>query len=196
MLYPVTPLYLKSIGFSIVLIGILEGVAEAVAGLSKGYFGRWSDASLRRLPFVQLGYFMSALSKPMMAMLTYPVWIFTARAGDRLGKGVRTAARDAILSDETTVSNKGKVFGFHKAMDSTGAAIGPAFALVFLYFYPAHYKTIFVIAFIPAILGTALTFFVEEKKLLEKLRESPNFKPKPGVKQERGFFDRVKDMFE
>jgi MFS family permease len=164
MLYPVLPLFLASIGFSSVLIGILEGLAEATAGLSKGYFGRWSDSSGKRLPFVQLGYFMSALSKPMMALFTYPVWIFTARAGDRLGKGVRTAARDAILSDETTAANKGKVFGFHKTMDTTGAAIGPAFALVFLYFYPAHYKTIFLIAFVPALLGTLLTFFVKEKK--------------------------------
>src|SRR5687767_1444358 len=123
MLYPVMPLFLSSIGFSSVLIGMLEGFAEATAGLSKGYFGRLSDASARRLPFVQLGYFMSALSKPMMAVLAYPLWIFVARAGDRLGKGVRTAARDAILSDETTAANKGKVFGFHKAMDTFGATI-------------------------------------------------------------------------
>lgn len=158
------PLFLTSIGFSSVLIGMLEGFAEATAGLSKGYFGRWSDATARRLPFVHVGYLMSAISKPMMAVLTYPVWIFTARATDRLGKGVRTAARDAILSDESTAANKGKVFGFHKAMDTTGAAIGPAFALVFLYYYPAHYKEIFLLAFIPAIVGTALTFFVNEKK--------------------------------
>ncbi len=163
MLYPVMPLFLSSIGFSSVLIGMLEGFAEATAGLSKGYFGRWSDATGKRLPFVNVGYLMSAISKPMMAAFTHPAWIFTARATDRLGKGVRTAARDAILSDESTAANKGKVFGFHKAMDTTGAAIGPAFALVFLYFYPAHYTTIFLIAFVPAILGTALTFFVTEK---------------------------------
>src|SRR5688500_2849481 len=120
MLYPVMPLFLASIGFSSVLIGMLEGFADATAGLSKGYFGRWGDASGRRLPFVNVGYLMSAISKPMMAVLSYPLWIFSARALDRLGKGVRTAARDAILSDESTAANKGKVFGFHKAMDSTG----------------------------------------------------------------------------
>src|SRR6478736_5497218 len=74
MLYPIMPIYLRSIGFSILLIGILEGIAEATAGLSKGYFGKLSDHSRRRVPFVQLGYALSALSKPMMAVFVYPVW--------------------------------------------------------------------------------------------------------------------------
>ncbi|MES2622019.1 MAG: MFS transporter [Bacteroidota bacterium] len=172
MLYPVMPLFLSSIGFSSVLIGVLEGFAEAIAGLSKGYFGRWSDAAGRRLPFVQLGYFMSALSKPMMALLVYPAWVFTARFGDRLGKGVRTAARDAILSDETTVANKGKVFGFHKSMDTLGATIGPVFALLFLLYYPGQYKLIFMLAFVPAIAGTLLTFFVHEKRKVHTAKPS------------------------
>ena len=76
MLYPILPIYLKTIGFSIVLIGILEGVAEATAGFSKGYFGKLSDASSRRVPFVQIGYAFSAISKPMMAIFVYPLWIF------------------------------------------------------------------------------------------------------------------------
>ncbi|HEX8334792.1 MAG TPA: MFS transporter, partial [Segetibacter sp.] len=99
MLYPIMPLYLKQIGFSIIGIGILEGFAEAIAGLSKGYFGKWSDSMGKRLPFVRLGYSLSAISKPMMAVLTYPWWIFTARSVDRIGKGIRTGARDALLSD-------------------------------------------------------------------------------------------------
>src|SRR6187455_2659971 len=132
MLYPVMPIYLKSIGFSIVLIGILEGVAEAIAGFSKGYFGKLSDNSGKRVPFVQIGYALSALSKPMMAFFIYPVWIFFARTIDRLGKGIRTGARDAILSDEATPSTKGKVFGFHRSMDTMGAVMGPSLALVYL----------------------------------------------------------------
>lgn len=76
MLYPIMPIYLRTIGFSIVLIGILEGVAEATAGLSKGYFGKLSDTSGRRVPFVQIGYVFSAISKPMMAIFTFPFWIF------------------------------------------------------------------------------------------------------------------------
>ena len=87
MLYPIMPIYLKSIGFSIVLIGVLEGVAEATAGFSKGYFGRLSDTTKRRVPFVQFGYALSAISKPMMAAFAYPLWIFFARTTDRIGKG-------------------------------------------------------------------------------------------------------------
>ncbi|MDD5149561.1 MAG: MFS transporter [Flavobacterium sp.] len=112
MLYPIMPIYLKTIGFSIVLIGILEGVAEAVAGLSKGYFGKLSDNSGKRVPFVQIGYTFSAISKPVVAFFIYPLWIFFARTIDRFGKGIRTGARDAILSDEATPETKGKVFGF------------------------------------------------------------------------------------
>ena len=111
MLYPIMPLYLKSIGFSIVLIGILEGVAEATAGLSKGYFGKLSDSTGRRMPFVQWGYALSALSKPLMAIFVAPLWVFFVRTFDRIGKGLRTGARDAVLSDESTPATKGKVFG-------------------------------------------------------------------------------------
>ncbi|MBI3521325.1 MAG: MFS transporter [Bacteroidetes bacterium] len=164
MLYPIMPIYLKSIGFSIVLIGILEGVAEATTGISKGYFGKLSDTKGKRLPFVQIGYAFSAISKPMMAVLSYPLWIFFARTTDRFGKGIRTAARDAILSDEATPETKGKVFGFHRAMDTTGAAIGPVFALLYLYFHPEDYKTLFFIAFIPGILAVMASFFLKEKK--------------------------------
>ena len=163
MLYPIMPIYLKTIGFSIVLIGVLEGVAEATAGLSKGYFGKLSDNSGRRVPFVQIGYALSAISKPMMAMLVYPLWIFFARTIDRFGKGIRTGARDAILSDEASQETKGKIFGFHRSMDTLGAVLGPSLALLYLYFYPQDYKTLFYVAFIPGVLAIISTFFLKEK---------------------------------
>jgi MFS family permease len=164
MLYPIMPIYLKSIGFSVVLIGILEGVAEATTGLSKGYFGKLSDNTGRRLPFVQIGYAFSAISKPMMAVFTYPLWIFFARTTDRFGKGIRTAARDAMLSDETTSETKGEIFGFHRAMDTLGAALGPILALVYLYYYPEDYKNLFYIAFVPGILAVALSLFLKDQR--------------------------------
>ena len=163
MLYPVMPVYLRSIGFSVLLIGILEGVAEATAGLSKGYFGNLSDVLKKRVPFVKGGYSLSAISKPLLAVFTFPLWVFFARALDRLGKGIRTGARDTMLSDETTPEHKGKVFGFHRSMDTVGAAIGPIFALIFLSFYPAHYKLMFLIAFFPGLIAILLTFFLKEK---------------------------------
>lgn len=176
MLYPVMPLYLESIGFSIVLIGILEGFAEALAGLSKGYFGKLSDQSKRRLPFVQIGYSLSAIAKPMLAIYTSTVWVFFSRSIDRLGKGVRTAARDAMLSDSSDVYNKAKVFGFHRSMDTLGAVIGPLIALIYLYYYPNNYIYLFYIAFIPALLALSSTFLLKEKKVLtEQKKYNYNF---------------------
>ena len=176
MLYPIMPIYLKTIGFSILLIGILEGVAEATAGLSKGYFGKLSDISGKRVPFVQLGYSLSALSKPIMAFFVHPVWIFFARTTDRFGKGIRTGARDAILSDEATPATKGKIFGFHRSMDTLGAALGPTFALIYLYFFPLHYKTLFYIAFIPGLLAISASFLLKEKeKIIIKNKTSTSF---------------------
>ena len=158
------PVFLKSIGFSVLLIGILEGVAEAVAGLSKSYFGKMSDAYGKRLPFVQLGYSLSAISKPMMALFIYPAWIFFSRTIDRIGKGIRTGARDALLSDEATAATKGRIFGFHRSMDTFGAVLGPLIALIYLYFYPNQYKTLFYLAFIPGLLAIITSSLVKEKK--------------------------------
>ena len=170
MLYPVMPLYLKTIGFTALWIGILEGIAEGVVGISKGYFGKLSDEKGKRLPFIQLGYFLSSITKPLMTLFINPVWILFVRSTDRLGKGIRTSARDAMLSDESSKENKGKVFGLHRAMDTTGAAIGPLLALVFLYFYPAHYKTLFFIAFAPGLISVALTFIIKEKQKVAEVK--------------------------
>lgn len=176
MLYPVMPLYLKSIGFSIVLIGVLEGFAEALAGLSKGYFGKLSDQSKKRLPFVQIGYTLSAITKPMMAVSILPLWIFFTRSIDRLGKGVRSAARDAMLSDSSDVNNKAKVFGFHRSMDTLGAVIGPLIALTYLYYYPNQYIYLFYIAFIPGLLAVISTLILKEKNnTVESKKYNYNF---------------------
>ncbi len=147
MLYPVIPLYLQQIGFSVFYIGLLEGLAGFTAGISKGYFGKRSDETGLRLPFVKTGYFLSALSKPLMALPmavgVLKLWIFFARTIDRLGKGIRTAARDAILSKEATRETKARVFGFHRSMDTAGAMLGPVITLAFLFYHPDSYTTIF-----------------------------------------------------
>ena len=170
MLYPIMPLFLKQIGYSAVFIGILEGVAEAVAGLSKSYFGKRSDASGKRLPFVQFGYGLSAISKPMLAIFIYPWWIFFSRTIDRLGKGIRTGARDAMLSDESTAETKGTVFGFHRSMDTMGAVFGPLIALIWLYFNPGKYQLLFIIAVAPGMLAILSALLIKEirKPVAEK----------------------------
>jgi len=169
------PVYLQSIGFSVLLIGILEGMAEATAGLSKGYFGNFSDKSGSRVPFVRWGYTLSAISKPLLALFSFPLWVFFARTLDRLGKGVRTGARDAMLSDEATKENKGKVFGFHRALDTAGAALGPFAALVYLHYYPAQYKWLFILAVIPGVIAITLTFLLKDKQRTVVSKMSPGF---------------------
>lgn len=164
LLYPILPIYLQSIGFNTAMIGLLEGVADLVAGLSKSFFGRWSDVIGRRMPFVWTGYFASILSKGLIGIFVAPAWIFFCRTVDRLGKGVRTGARDAILADEAGESNKGAVFGFHRAMDTTGAFIGPILALVYLMFYPGDYRNLFLIALLPIFAIVPLLKLVPEKK--------------------------------
>jgi len=175
MLYPVMPVYLRSIGFSVLLIGVLEGVAEATAGLSKGYFGNYSDKLGSRVPFVRWGYTLSAISKPLMALFIFPMWVFFVRTLDRLGKGIRTGARDAMLSDETTKANKGKVFGFHRALDTAGAAVGPFAALIYLYYFPGQYKWLFIIAVVPGIIAIMLTFLLKDKHKSVSGKKSPGF---------------------
>lgn len=165
MLYPVMPLYLQSIGFGIVAIGILEGIAEAIAGVGKAYFGKWSDNLGKRLPFVQWGYALSALSKPMMALSPAITWIFAARSIDRVGKGLRTGARDALLSAEATPATKGRIFGFHRSMDTLGAAIGPLLALLFLAAYPGNYQLLFYLAFFPGLVAIFVSLLLKEPAL-------------------------------
>jgi len=183
MLYPVMPVYLKSIGFSVLLIGILEGLAEATAGFSKGYFGKMSDMMQKRAPFIRLGYGLSAFAKPMLATFAFPLWIFFARTLDRLGKGIRNGARDALLSDEATPENKGKVFGFHRGMDTLGAAIGPFAALLFLYFFPAQYRWLFVLAFLPGVAAIFMTFIIKDKPKIIDIKKA---------KSNQSFFSFVK----
>ncbi len=184
MLYPITPIYLKSIGYSIVIIGVLEGFAEAVAGLSKGYFGTLSDYKQKRTPFVKIGYLLSAFAKPLIILSQLPAWIFFTRTIDRLGKGIRTGARDAILAEESTKETKGTVFGFHRAMDTTGAVIGPLIALTFLYFKPENYKLLFLLALVPGIFAVIFSLFLKEKDKEITLK-----------KENKGLFAFVKYFF-
>ena len=164
MLYPIIPVYLKEIGFSVFWIGLLEGVVNFTAGISKGYFGKLSDEKGVRLPFIKLGYLLSALSKPLIGFFTAAIWIFAVRTLDRLGKGVRVAAKDAMLSQEATKQTKARVFGFNRSLDTAGATIGPAIALVFLLLYPGEYQTLFILAFIPGIISVLFLFLIKEKK--------------------------------
>jgi len=164
MLYPITPLFLTAtLGASMAVVGLIEGVAEITAGFLKGYFGALSDKIGKRSIFIIIGYGLSGAVKSMPGILATIPSIVTARIIDRIGKGIRTAPRDALLAAEAN-GNTGAVFGFHRAMDTLGAVAGPLAALGLLYFLPGKYQTIYLIALIPSIFAFGFTLTVKEKK--------------------------------
>ena len=164
MLYPVTPIFLTAVlGSSMAVVGIIEGLAEITAGLLKGYFGNLSDRIGKRAIFVVLGYGLSALSKPLPGIIPTVGVVAGSRVSDRVGKGIRTAPRDALLASNSNKNNTGAIFGIHRAMDTLGAAIGPLAAIALLFFYPDNYSLIFIVAFVPSSIAIGFTFLVKDK---------------------------------
>jgi MFS family permease len=164
MLYPVTPIFLTEVlGASMAVVGIIEGIAEFTAGLLKGYFGKMSDKIGKRSIFITIGYSLSALVKPLPGIFPFIPTVIFSRISDRIGKGIRTAPRDALLAGYAA-ENTGAMFGFHRAMDTLGAAIGPICALILLHFYPNNFVLIFLVAFVPSMIAISFTFAVKDKK--------------------------------
>lgn len=175
MLYPIIPLYLAQIGLTVTHIGFLEGLAEITAGISKGYFGHLSDHLGRRMPFIRAGYILSAISKPLLVLFQFAGWVFLSRTADRFGKGLRTAARDAMLAAEAGPGNKARVFGFHKAWDTVGAILGPVAVLIILQQQLVSLRETFFIAFIPGIISIGLLFLLKDKPLPKSDKQKPGF---------------------
>ncbi len=164
MLYPITPLFLTSIlGASMASVGLIEGFAEITAGLLKGFFGNLSDKLGKRSIFVVLGYGISGIVKPLPGIFPNVITVLISRVTDRVGKGIRTAPRDALLASYAE-GNTGTVFGFHRSMDTLGAVVGPIAALIILYFIPNGYKTIYLVSIIPSIFAIYFTFIIKDKK--------------------------------
>lgn len=164
MIYPLLPLFLAGVlGVSIPFIGLIEGVAESTASLMKVVSGWLSDRSKRRKPFVCVGYALSSVMKPLFAFSTTGWQVLLFRFGDRVGKGIRTSPRDAMIADISPEREKGKSFGFHRAMDSLGAVFGPLAAFVLLPWFGGNLRWIFLLSFIPALAAVLVIFlFVRE----------------------------------
>ena len=164
MLYPITPIFLTAIlGASMSVVGLIEGIAEVTAGFLKGYFGTLSDKIGKRSIFVVIGYSLSGLVKSLPGLIaTVPIVIFS-RITDRIGKGIRTAPRDALLASYAN-GNTGAVFGFHRGMDTLGAVAGPLVALLLLYLFPGKYSWIYLFAIIPSLFAIGFTFVVKDAK--------------------------------
>lgn len=163
MLYPITPIFLTTVlGASVASVGFIEGLAEAIASLLKTYSGFWSDRIQKRKPFVWIGYLLAALAKPITGMSQSWTHVLFARAFDRTGKGLRTAPRDALLADSVPVHLRGAAFGWHRAMDTLGAAVGPLLAILFLK-YSENLRLIYYLAFIPGIFAVFVALGLKEK---------------------------------
>ncbi len=157
MSYPLLPLFLIStLGGNRVQLGFIEGVAESAASLLKLWSGGWSDRAGRRKGFVVSGYALAAVARAVLGLATAPWQMFAVRVGDRIGKGIRTSPRDALIADSTEPGMRGRAFGFHRAMDHLGAAIGPLLAAAFLWAYPGRLRTLFLITIVPGSIVVAL----------------------------------------
>lgn len=177
MLYPVMPIFMASyLGASMAIIGLIEGIAEVTAGLLKGFFGAVSDKLGKRSIFVLIGYGLSGLVKPLPGIFPQIGSVITARVVDRIGKGIRTAPRDALLGSYSNSENSGAVFGFHRGMDTLGAVFGPLTAILLLHFYPGNYTLIFILAFIPSVFAIGFALKVKEVKILKEARQKYSLK--------------------
>jgi MFS family permease len=166
MLYPVVPVFLTTVlAAPMSAVGLIEGLAEFTAALLKGFAGRWSDRLQRRRFFVSLGYGISAASRPLLPLAQTWTVILGARLLDRIGKGIRTSPRDALLADAAPPEHRGKVFGLHRALDTVGAFIGPLIAIALLSWSGNDFRLVFIAAIVPSILAVVLTFAVRETKL-------------------------------
>ncbi|HJV67220.1 MAG TPA: MFS transporter [Geomonas sp.] len=173
MIYPLLPVFLSSVlGAGPAFLGVIEGVAESTASLLKLFSGIVSDRVRARKRLVLFGYSVSALMRPLIGAATSPLAVLLIRAGDRVGKGVRTSPRDALIADSVDPSLRGKAYGFHRSMDNAGALLGPLLATLLLAWFVKDLRTLFFLAGVPGIVVILLILFkvteVERKSLPQK----------------------------
>ncbi|CAG0989676.1 hypothetical protein PLCT2_02399 [Planctomycetaceae bacterium] len=160
MILPFLPLFVASLpGGGALFVGVIEGVADTVSALLKLVSGRWADKLGRNRPFMLGGYGLSALARPFIALAVFPWHVLAVRSVDRVGKGLRSSPRDALLALSVPPENHGAAFGFHRAMDHAGAVIGPLLALALLTWFTSDLRVIFALAAIPGLLAIAAILF-------------------------------------
>ncbi len=175
MAYPIIPLFLTSVlGAPVAIVGVIEGIAEATASILKVFSGWLSDRLRNRKRFAIGGYLLSAVSKVVLSFAASWAYVLGARFMDRFGKGIRTAARDALIADSADPASRGSAFGLHRALDTAGAVIGPLIALFLLQSLNTAYTTVFLIAALPSFVGVGILWlFVREH------RHAPHESPLP-----------------
>ena len=165
MIYAIMPLFLMTLGATKTEISLIEGIAESTASVLKALSGWWSDKIGKNKPFMIIGYAFTAILSPLFSIVTSPLQVLIIRFTERLGKGIRTAPRDSLIAGSSDDNTKGRSFGFHKAMDNSGAIFGPLLAFGILALFPGDYRKVFIFAAIPGLLGLiSIISFVKEAK--------------------------------
>jgi MFS family permease len=165
MLYPVLPVFLtQTLHASGSIVGLVDGFAQALQNIVQGFSGTLSDKLQRRKPIALAGFFLSAISKPLMGMATVWPALFGARLLDRLGAGTRSAPRDALIASSVAEENRGRAFGLEGAGDNAGAFLGPLLTLLLLYAVGVDIRTVFYLAIIPGLLAFAMVVLVTEHR--------------------------------
>ncbi|HWK90037.1 MAG TPA: MFS transporter, partial [Longimicrobium sp.] len=166
MIYPLLPLFLTgTLGAGAAFVGVVEGAAESAASLLKLASGWLADRTGRRKPLTVLGYAVAALTRPLVAVAAMPWHVLGIRLADRVGKGLRTAPRDALLAESIAPHQRGAAFGLHRAADHAGAVAGPLIASALLLAWPGELRRVFALALVPGLLTVALVVW--------KVRETP-----------------------
>src|SRR5262245_18013364 len=182
MIFPLLPVFLTStLGATPVVVGIIEGAADGLASILKYFAGSISDRLPRRKPLVVTGYALAAASRALIAVAARWPAVLTARLIDRTGKGLRSAPRDAIIADVTPDAQRGKAFGFHRALDHSGAIVGPLIAIALLQGLHVELRTLFMLAVVPGAVGVGLLigFLREEKRVGASFSRPENGRLKP-----------------
>ncbi len=160
MIFPLLPTFIVTVlGGSRTSLGLIEGAADSLASLLKLAAGHWSDRSGQRRRFILIGYGLTAFLRPCLGLMTAAWQVGLARLADRFGKGLRSAPRDALIADVTPAAQRGRAFGFHRAMDHAGAAIGPLLATLFLWLRPGDLRTLFGLSLLPGLALLSLVWF-------------------------------------
>lgn len=177
LIYPLLPVFLTTtLGATPVIVGVIEGMAEFIASILKYFSGAWSDRVKRRKPWIVSGYALAAGSRALIAAATVWPLVLTARLIDRTGKGMRSAPRDAMIADVTPREARGRAYGFHRALDHTGAIAGPLLALLLLQGMGLSLRATFYIAVIPGAIGVLMLAF-----LLRENEHATHAPPQPAI---------------
>src|SRR5260370_29096185 len=164
MIHARLPVYLVTVlGPSMVTVGFIEGIAEATASITKIFSGALCDWLGKRKLVVAMGYGLAAFTKPLFPLRRTVGWLVAARFVDRIGKGIRGAPRDALISDISPVQVRGASFGLRQSLDTVGAFVGPLLAIALMWWTADNFKAVFWIAVVPAFLSLALILFAVEE---------------------------------